>query len=130
MEELIELLHRSYDEKLEPDAQKRLDKALSELPELMEEKENIERARNMLSSFEGSFDTGFAERVMESVKEIKGNLENGLYRLFTRVALSGVAAIVILLLSVYFIDGAISVDTILGIDEYTAEEAMFTYLSQ
>ncbi len=48
------------------------------------------------------------------------------YNIFRWVALSGVAAIIILLFTVYITEGSFSADALIGLMEYTSDEPLLT----
>ena len=79
------------------------------------------------------FSPGFTARVLGRIHE-EGRflIHNGLMitmnRLFIRIALSGAAAIILLVLSVYLSGGDLSFDTLLGLGNST-DEGMITLLS-
>ncbi len=119
MDQLKELLYRSFDEQLNPKEQKKLEAGLASSKELAEEKEAISRMRSQLSNTDFKFVDGFADSVMEKLGNDKDKQISTLYSLFKKVALSGVAAIIIFLITIYFVDGSVNLETIQGIAEYT-----------
>ncbi len=132
MEKLQELLHQSFDKKLEAEDQQRLEKALTSLESLREEKKAIETIRKTLSDYNPSFNEGFTDSVMANLHKAPNTLTKSgpnMIRMYARVALSGAAAIAILLGSIYLTDGSIDMDSIFGITDYAADGALLSYLN-
>ena len=79
------------------------------------------------------FDPGFTQRVMARVNQekkkriIEFDFVKDLNRIFMRVAISGIAAIVILLLTIYLTAGSFSLDSLSGTESYS-EENIISYL--
>lgn len=81
-----------------------------------------------------AFRQGFRERVMEAVMTIPSarpydDFSLRLSSLFMKVAVSGVAAIVILAISVFLSWGNVSFDSLLGLGDVT-DESMITLLTE
>ena len=128
---ILELLYRSFDDKLNSEEQEVLNNALKDSPELQQEKERITLMRRTVSgSAEESFKPFFAERVMQRIKtqtsvkkETTEDFFNSLLWSFRRVAIAGVAAALILL-AINFIEAdSISVDSALSMPQLTLEDA-------
>ncbi len=126
------LLLRSFDEDLDADNAEKLRDALNSSEELRAEQERILAIRNMISSRKVSFKPGFRDRVLNRISEehhpqfIKPDFNQTFVNVFKKVALTGVAAIVILLLSIYYSSSRLGVDTIVG-DPYS-DESLVSYL--
>jgi len=118
MEEKKNLLIRSYDGHLTSEESEILTKALSESASLRKEKETFDRIRNDLSAWSPDFQPGFTEKVM---MRIAGENPFVFRSVFRMVVLSGVAAILLILLSVYFSDGSLNMDSLLGIHGYAPD---------
>ena len=131
MENLKELLYRSFDEELSGEEQKLLEEGLRKYPELQEEKEELESLRQGLHELDLSFEQGFADRVMAnpqinpSPKTVE--LHSAFFTAFKRVAWVGAAAIIALLFTIYFTEGALDMDAIYGLSSYDAYEAEVSY---
>ncbi len=87
---------------------------------------------DILSSYNPTFTKGFTERVMKSVdieniEEEETELE--FYNIFRWVAFSGVAAIIMLLFTVYLTEGTFSEDAFYGLMYYTPDEPVITSLN-
>ena len=130
--EKYNLLLRSFDEDLDVDQAAKLKEVLNSSVELQAEQEKIKAIRNMVSSRKASFKPGFKDRVLNRIKEenksqvIIPDFNQTFFSLFKKVALTGVAAIVILLLSIYLSSHKLGVDTIVG-DPYN-DESLVSYL--
>ena len=133
MDKLKELLYRSFDEELSNEDQLFLDQALTENRELREEKVSIEKMHADLHSLEFSFEAGFSNRLMDQINEkgisVSRNLPIEFINVFKRIALVGAAAIIALLFTIYLNDGALNIDTIYGLAEYSTDEAELAYFN-
>jgi hypothetical protein len=129
--EIMNLLIRSFDEDLEPADKVLLDKSLAESKELREEKEKLKEMRGLLYSTSYSFGSGFKEKVMEEVQQEKEpvvlhpDFNRALHNGFKKIWITGVAAIVLLLLSVYLTEGSFDVFT--G-NDLTSDENLISYI--
>lgn len=131
MENTKEILLKSFDTELTPEEQKLLDNALQRSEELRKEKQEIEQMRNLLSGQEASFKTGFEDRVMDrleteptaSPKTIE------MVSVFKRVAIAGMAAIIALLITIYFVDGTLNLDSLFGLTNYSPDGAELSMLN-
>jgi len=131
MENTKEILLKSFDTELTPEEQKLLDNALQRSEELRKEKQEIEQMRNLLSGQEASFKSGFEDRVMDrleteptaSPKTIE------MVNIFRRVAITGMAAIIALLITIYFVDGTLNLDSLFGLTNYSPDGAELSMLN-
>lgn len=130
---LLDLLMRSLDGDLDDTDRTMLEKALSESEELRKEKNKLIRLRELVGSGDYQFKHGFTDRVMNRLtrskngKSIEFNFARDLNRIFMRVAITGVAAIVLLLLSIYLTTGSVSLDSLSGAENYS-EDNVISYL--
>ena len=129
MEDLKKLLLRSYDDELSLTEKEALEKGLAESQELRDEKAAIESMRKTLGNFTPEFETGFSDRVMQQLESIKSRTSLPIYSIFKRVALSGAAAIIALLISIYYTDGSLSLDALYGLYEYAPDEAAVSFFN-
>ena len=131
--EIHNLLVRSLDEELSSSEKEKLEVCLTESSELREEKMELLEMRNIISSTQYSFNTGFQAKVMDRIAEEKEPLilrpefNRSLFTVFKRVALTGVAAIIILFLSIYLSDDSFSFRSITGGDNYS-DDNLISYL--
>jgi len=128
-EKIIDLLIRSFDEKLSKEEKQKLSQKLEKSEELRQEKIRLEKMRTgIFESRSESFKPFFAEKVMKKIEAIqKPNAElNGLERLynyiFRRVAIIGVGVIFILLLYNIIQTDHVTMAALFGIPEVTYEE--------
>ncbi len=115
MEDIKELLLRSYDEPLNEEESQRLKQELAQSDVLQKDKDDLDNMRTEIAAFEADFSTGFLERLMQ---RIAGESGFAFLAVFRAVVLSGVAAIILVLLTVYFMDGSLNLDSLLGINGY------------
>lgn len=84
-----------------------------------------------LGSYNPKFEEGFSDRVIEKITNINvedtGKNDLGLF--FKWITLSGVAAVLILLLMVYFTEGSLHSDAIIGLLNYSPDEPLFASLN-
>ena len=131
--ELYDLLLRSFDEELNSSDTEKLGLCLSGSAELREEKRKLVEMRRIVSSKQYSFSSGFQEKVMTKVYEEKEPLilrpefNRSLFTVFKRVALTGVAAIIILFLSIYLTDDSFTFNSLTGGDPYS-DDNLVSYL--
>lgn len=132
-DKLLDLLIKSLDSDLSDEDQKKLEKALADLEILREEKKRLLRMRKLLVDQDLQFSENFSQRVMSRINQekrsriVEFNFIRDLNRIFLRVAISGVAAIIILLLSIYLTAGSFSLDSLSGTETYS-EENIISYL--
>ena len=129
MEDLKKLLLRSYDDELSLREKETLEKGLLESQELRDEKTTIESMRKMFGNVSPEFEAGFSNRVMQKLETVKSKTSLPIYSIFKRVALSGAAAIVALLISIYYTDGSLSLDALYGLYEYAPDEAAVSFFN-
>ncbi len=131
MEKIKEILLKSFDAELTPQEQKLLADALQQSKELRKEKQEIEQMRNRLAGQEASFRSGFVDRVMDRLKtEPTASPKTiEMYSIFKRVAIVGIAAIIALLFVIYYIDGSLTLDAVLGISAYSPDGAELSVMN-
>ncbi len=127
MEKNRELLIRSFDEPLLPEEEKQLKEALKQSEALRKEKNELEAVRTVMSDYSPSFGDGFSKTVLDRIEAMAD--DSNLYQLFKRFALGGVAAILVLLISVYFTDGNLSTDSLLGLSGLSADNILLALSS-
>ena len=127
------LLLRSFDEDLDKVQAGKLTEALNASTELQAERDKIMAIRNLIASRKASFKPGFTKRVLNRIREenfpevISPDFNQTFFNVFKKVALTGVAAIVILLLSIYFSSSKLGVDNTIVGDQYS-DESLVSYL--
>lgn len=131
MEKIKEILLKSFDAELTPQERKMLDEALQHSEKLRKEKQEIEHTRAMLAGQPASFESGFADRVMQRLETEPAAPPKSveMYGIFKRVAITGIAAIIALLIAIYFIDGSLTLNAVLGISGYSPDGAALSVLN-
>ena len=129
MENLKKLLLRSYDDELNPSEKEVLEKGIAESQELRDEQAAIETMRKTLGNFSPEFEAGFSDRVIQKLEITKSKTSLPIYSVFKRVALSGAAAIIAMLISIYYTDGSLSLDALYGLYEYAPDEAAVSFFN-
>ncbi len=91
-----------------------------------------DKLSEILSGYNPSFKDGFSDRVINNIEleaesSIKEDIE--FYTIFKMIALSGIAAIIVLLFTIYINEGSFSVDALYGLLDYTVDEPLFTSLN-
>jgi hypothetical protein len=130
---MFDLLIKSFDEQLSPDETKQLEEALSESDDLRKEKEHLLKLRRVLSSQQYEFKPFFETRVMNRILKLKSgkvfelDFTKNLSTVFKRVAISGIAAIIILLITFYISEGSFSLDTLTGVETFS-DDSLISYL--
>ncbi|MBN2615429.1 MAG: hypothetical protein JXR71_07015 [Bacteroidales bacterium] len=128
VKKLKKLLYRSFDTTLNKKEQLELQKGMEQYPELTDEKNSVASLRHRLFKQDSSFSAGFEDQLMDKIRENKA--ASNIFTIkptFRAVALSGVAAIVVVLISVYFIDGSLTIDSLMGINSYNPDLGMLTF---
>ncbi len=96
----------------------------------MSKLKNTDELSSFFSGYNPTYSNGFANRVMDKIEDsIVKNKDTEFYNIFRWVALSGVAAIVLLLFSVYFTEGAFTADAFYGLVNYTPDEPIIASLN-
>lgn len=92
---------------------------------MKETEENI-KLIDELSNYNPSFKPLFSSRVLNKLEQHKNKKTHTAYKDFNRIfkwiALSGAAAIIALLISVYIVDGSLNYDALTGVFYYTPDE--------
>jgi hypothetical protein len=128
LRKLKKLLVRSLEEPLGNKDQQLLDAGLESSAELQKEKLEILKLRKNLSTIEAGFSKNFEQKVMNAIrmeKSLTSNFE--ILPIFRAVAFSGIAAILIVLIGVYFADGSLNFDSIMGISRYAPDLGLLAF---
>ncbi len=128
IDEIKLLMYRSFDGPLTGAEQKRLDEALSRSAELRKEREEALLLRKQLEEWAPDGGETVPERVM-ALFEQDQSIEAEYFSLFKKVLLSGIAAVVLLLLSIWISEGSLSYDSLTGIAGYQPETEMILPLN-
>ncbi len=133
-QEMFDLLIRSMNDQLTADEDKQLQQAFKESSELREEKIKLNKVGKLLSSRNYSFSDGFRNRVMQAVsdekkgKVISIDFTRTFTSMFNRIAVAGVAAIVLLVISLYISHGSLNVNTFTGVDPISQDNLVSVLL--
>ncbi len=87
---------------------------------------------NILSDYNPSYSQGFVARVMQNINSedlTHVTKDNEFYNIFKWIAISGVAAIIVLLFAIYFTEGSLSPDAFYGLLHYTPDETIIASLN-
>lgn len=126
-----DLLYASFDRKLTVGERALLNDRLAADPILRKEKLEIEKIRNRMKGTSFHFKAGFAERVLSKIKDtvpvIEMDFSIQLVSLFKKIALTGVAAIIILLITIYLTAGSLNKETVVGVDT-SSDDNLVSYL--
>ena len=116
--EALRLLKLSYDQELSEIENERLENALRADPELRNEARKLQKLRDLMYHDETGFSPFFTEKVMNRIDL----LENDGYRFaFSRIAIPGLAAAIILLLISFWGGQSFSFDALIGVENLQPE---------
>ena len=131
---MYDLLIRSMNDQLTAEEDKQLQQALKGSSELREEKIKLNKVGKLVSSRNYSFSDGFRNRVMQAVgdekrgKVISMDFTRNFTSMFNRIAVAGVAVIVLLVISLYISHGSLNVNTITGVDPISEDNLISVLL--
>jgi|GEM_PF-1370051 len=124
-EKMLELLLRSLDETLSPGELEQLTEALRQSDRLRQEKATLLKMRQQLAEWQPAEDTGFSARVMQQLgKQAEEDLSAVIVRLFPRVAAACVVVLFLALGGIYYTEGNLMVENIIGVNEMLMEDAI------
>jgi hypothetical protein len=125
-----QLLAESFHRELTSEERGFLNKALENDQSLRKEKEEIEKTVSVMKNYDPRFREGFSGRVMDKLfsEETRAQIID-LYPVFKKIFWGGVAATVALLLSVYFTDGSINTDALMGLSDLNSEELLMALMN-
>jgi len=130
---ILELLALSFDQDLAKEEQQQLDEAFAKHPELEKEKAELLALRTSLASQKIRPNADFVNSVLEKTRATKSvqknGFENTITNLFPRVAAACVIVLLASLLSIYFQEGGLNTETLLGLTEISPEEA-YSFLEE
>lgn len=128
LRKLRKLLYRSLEQPLGNKDKQLLKEGLKTSEELQKEKQDILMLREKLSRTKANFSNNFEDKVMNAIGQENspsGNFE--ILPIFRTVAFSGIAAILLVLIGVYFADGSLNLDSIMGISRYAPDLGMLAF---
>ena len=128
-----ELLYASFDRDLSSEEKNLLEEYLKD-PALKAEEEELREIRSLLGKTSWHFDEGFSSRVMlrlgkekEKRKVVEMEDTGQFFSLFRKITVASIAAIAILLISIYVTSGSLNKETVLGVDNFS-EDNLVSYL--
>ena len=131
---MYDLLIRSMNDQLTVEEDKQLQQALKGSSELREEKVKLNKVGKLVSSRNYRFSDGFRNRVMQAVsdekkgKVISIDFTRNFTSMFNRIAVAGVAVIVLLVISLYISHGSLNVNTITGVEPVSQDNLISVLL--
>lgn len=131
---MYDLLIRSMNDQLTAEEDKQLQLALKVSAELREEQVKLGKVGKLFSSRNYSFSNGFRNRVMQAVsdekkgKVISIDFTRTFTSMFNRIAISGVAVILLLVISLYISHGSLNVNTFTGVDPISEDNLISVLL--
>ena len=124
-EKMLELLLRSLDETLSPEETEQLTEALQQSEKLRQEKAAILDLRQQLADWQPAPDAAFSARVMQQIgKQAEEDLSAVIVRLFPRVAAACVVVLFLALGGIYYTEGNLMMENIIGVNEMLTEDAI------
>jgi len=84
--------------------------------------------KQKFSTFHPEFSPGFEQKVMQKLAVDRGTLVLDIIPVFRVFALSGIAAIGLLMIGLYFSNGSLDLDSLLGISGYTPDMGLLSFL--
>ncbi len=129
---LHQLLLRSLDFELSTEEATRLEQALKNDSALRKEQEELLATRQLFANWSVAEDLDFSAGVMQQLeglaKKTTESFSRSIIRLFPRVAAACVIFILAFLLNIYFVEGSLSPEVMLGVDNLYPGEAELTNL--
>ena len=133
-QEMYDLLIRSMNDQLTAEEDKQIQQALKGSSELRDEKIKLSKVGKLLSSRNHSFSDGFRNRVMQAVgyekkgKVISIDFSRSFTSMFNRIAVAGVVAILLLVISLYISHGSLNINTITGVEPVSQDNLVSVLL--
>ncbi len=130
---IYRLLIRSLDNKLSAKKQRRLNNYLSALPELQKERKIFLKMRDLIREQDYEPDNLFVKKVLRKIDVIKNekiitaSFDNLLYDSFKKLAYSGIAATILLMIITYFSQGSLNPFSFLNTSEIFQEPDLLSY---
>jgi len=124
MYNIKELMLKSLDAELNDDEKFLLEEELAKSSSLRKEMEDYYSIREALQKDDFNFSDEFDEKLISKIKPIYD-----LFGSFKKIALSSAVAIALLIISIYFMDGSININSLFGIHSYPVEEEFYSFLN-
>ena len=123
-EKILDLLIYSLDNELTDTQQKMLDEALQNSEALRQEQARLLHMRKELAAFSAAPDATFSSNVLQVLEQPQSF---NIVQLFPKVAAASVLLFIGSLLAIYFSEGNLSMEAIVGVQDLTPEDA-YSYL--
>ena len=125
---MLNLLIRSLDDQLSDAEETQLEAALENSSDLRAEKQQLLELRVQMARLKVEADEAFTEEVMQALQKQKSNsFESVILNLFPKVAAACLVLLLASVLIIYFTEGNLSAEAIIGIQNLTPEDA-YSYL--
>ncbi len=124
MDNIKELMLQSLDAEISDDEKILLEEELAKSSSLRKEMEDYYSIREALQPEDYNFSDEFDDKLISRIKPVYD-----LFGSFKKIALSSAVAIVLLIASIYFMDGTINVNSLFGIHSYPVEEEFYSFLN-
>ena len=122
--EWIDLLLKSLDETLSPQEEEQLNALFEQSEELRVEREKFLRLRMLVKEAKPNSDAAFADRLMDRLQHLPvKTVEATILRLFPKVAAACVLILLVSMLGIYFTEGSLSSEVIIGLQDLSPEDA-------
>jgi hypothetical protein len=124
----LKLMAKSLEIELSESEKAMYKKYLNEHPEWLEEKKSFLKIQEILKTSDFQFKPFFSNRVMTKIRKIRKQkaeeiqFASNLNLVFRRIVYSGIAAIVLILLTIYLTEGSLSYESLFGIESFTSDD--------
>ncbi len=127
----LNLLIKSFDQPLSGTEQNSLDRQLEISAWLREEKRRLEKLRAGIGALKKTPKAGFADQVLMALEEQQKqqDIQGVILQLFPQVAAACVAVLIVALLTTFFIEGSLSTEALVGVQDLSPEDA-YTILAE
>ena len=123
---LQQLMIHALDNDITPEEAQLLEQALKEYPELHAEREELLRMRSLFAELKEVPKLNIESKVLEAIKT--NHFVYQLSSALPRVAAACLLLIISCLIGIYFSEGSLDMEAILGVSELSPEDAV-TYLT-
>ncbi|PLX10604.1 MAG: hypothetical protein C0598_09945 [Marinilabiliales bacterium] len=124
MDNIRELMLRSLDDDLSLEEKEILNGELDKCSSLRTELEDYKSIRKHLKQYNHTFSENFNKKLFDKIKPTFD-----LFGSFKSIAISSAIAILMLIASIYIMDGSISINSLIGVNSYPIEEEFYSFLN-
>lgn len=124
MDNIKELMLKSLDAELSDDEKILLKGELAKSSSLRKEMGDYSSIREALQSDDYDFSDEFDDKIIARIKSVYD-----LFGSFKKIALSSAIAILLLIASIYLMDGSLNINSLFGIHSYPVEEEFYSFLN-